>query len=274
MSDRFEDLTRQFAGASTRRSLLKGLGVAVVGATAATVLKPFRAHGVTNTECQPGLAHCGDGCCPAGQQCINPSTGKCACGPANNVACGTGCCPKGDTCSDKTSITCCCPGQTPCGTSCCVGGVACIDRANGFCGCPPGTKACGKGEGTRCCPSTTPCTQSETCGTPRSLGKSYATPCAVGGCNPCCSSLGCPNGQVCSNGCCLAPQGQPCGSGSCGSGQYCDPKGLCQTCTSCETDQDCGSGKICSFTGGSGGCCVCCPSGTRANNCGCVSCGG
>src|SRR4051812_40605979 len=149
------------------------VGGAVVGATAATVLKPFRAHG--QTECPPnkvecsagccckaGLTPCGDNCCPSGLICANAATGRCGCDPSIRTFCGQGCCNKTDTCSDPATVTCCCKGDTPCGTSCCKPGVACINKAQGLCGCPTGTTPCGSGVNLRCCPAGKPCT-SESC---------------------------------------------------------------------------------------------------------------
>src|SRR3954452_13258961 len=119
MAEQFDDIARAMAGARSRRSVLKMMGVAALGAAATTVLKPFRSDAAV---------------CPAGAP-----------------ACGSGCCQKGETCSDPSSVCCCPGGTTPCGTTCCTKGVACVDAKSSTCGCPSGTTPCGSGASLTCC---------------------------------------------------------------------------------------------------------------------------
>ncbi|MBV9412970.1 MAG: hypothetical protein JO148_15365 [Acidimicrobiia bacterium] len=117
--ERFDDLTRAMARPHSRRSVLKAVGVAAAGATAATLLKPFRGQAAV---CPAGVATCGSGCCQKGESCSDPSTG------------------------------CCCPaGTTPCGQTCCSKGIACVDSGSGVCGCPAGTTSCGSAGNLTCC---------------------------------------------------------------------------------------------------------------------------
>ncbi len=120
MTERFDDFTRTMAAPHSRRSVLKAVGVAAVGATAATILKPFR--GQATVGCPTGAPACGQGCCQKGETCSNPSTG------------------------------CCCPaGTTPCGDTCCSKGIACVDSGAGICGCPARTTPCGSAGNLTCC---------------------------------------------------------------------------------------------------------------------------
>jgi hypothetical protein len=118
MADSFDELSRAMASPRSRRGVMKMMMTAAAGATAAAVLRPFRAEAV----CPAGAPVCGSGCCQARESCSDPST------------------------------VCCCPsGTTPCGKSCCRNGVACVDRARGICGCPPGTTPCGNATNLNCC---------------------------------------------------------------------------------------------------------------------------
>jgi hypothetical protein len=119
VTERFDDLARAMAGSHPRRSVLKMMGAAFAGATAATILKPFRSDAAV---------------CPAGAP-----------------ACGSGCCQKGETCSDPASVCCCPAGTTPCGTTCCTKGIACQDSGRGVCGCPSGLTPCGTAANLTCC---------------------------------------------------------------------------------------------------------------------------
>ncbi|MCU1451642.1 MAG: hypothetical protein JWP02_3812 [Acidimicrobiales bacterium] len=162
MNERFDHLSRTLAGSTSRRGALKMIGGALVGAAAATVLRPAQAHAV----CAAGESVCGPNCCPAGVACINPTAGTCGC-PPGRAACGTHCCPnKGDFCAFTTPGGCdaCCPkGTTPCGRFCCNAGSACLDRSRGTCGCPPNTRVCGT-DNPSCCPPDAPCpTDLSTC---------------------------------------------------------------------------------------------------------------
>jgi hypothetical protein len=107
------------AGSHPRRSVLKMMGAAFAGATAATIFKPFRSDAAV---------------CPAGAP-----------------TCGSGCCLKGETCSDPASGCCCPAGTTPCGTTCCTKGIACYDSGRGVCGCPSGLTPCGTAANLTCC---------------------------------------------------------------------------------------------------------------------------
>jgi hypothetical protein len=253
MSEHFEEMSRALARGSSRRSVLKMMGVAVATATAATVLRPFRSDALCETgspvcgetccqpnqvcanastgqcACQAGLTPCGEGCCPKGLICADANTARCGCDPSIRTFCGNGCCNKTDTCSDPATVTCCCKGDTPCGTSCCKSGVACIDVARGLCGCSKGLTPCGSGASLRCCPKGTACPsnlESSGCGlatTGQGQGPGYATQC---GCQIPCGS-GCPSGMVCQGGCCKCAAGI-CGLDCCNLiGECCDSNGCC-----------------------------------------------
>ena len=122
--DRFEEFTKELGGSPTRRGVLKGIGVAVMGGVAATVLKPFRA----------------EASCPAG-----------------TLTCGTTCCQAGGACLSAECNCCCGKSQAVCGNACCVRGVACAYPENSICGCPPGQLSCGSAESLFCCPAGTSC---------------------------------------------------------------------------------------------------------------------
>jgi hypothetical protein len=127
MSDRFDELTRQMAGAMPRRRALRLMGATVAAGAAAVVARPFRGDA--------------NGVCAAGEQ-----------------RCGSACCPSDTFCSSATAQCCCPKGATPCGASCCAKGVACLDAANGVCGCQPRTTPCGTSASPTCCPAGTACT--------------------------------------------------------------------------------------------------------------------
>jgi hypothetical protein len=161
MTKRFDDLSRSLAGSTSRRGVLKLMGAAVVGGTAAAVLRPFHAGGAV---CGSGTTPCGTGCCPAGVACVDPATNKCGC-PAGRAPCGSHCCPnKGDFCAFATPGGCdaCCPrGTTGCDRFCCDAGVACVrdGLGNKVCGCAAGTTSCidsGSGQ-LKCCPGGQAC---------------------------------------------------------------------------------------------------------------------
>ena len=163
MSERFDDLSRNLAGSTSRRGVLKMLGAAVAGATAATVLRPFQASGLL-AACGAGTTPCGTSCCPAGVACVDPNTNRCGCA-AGRASCGTHCCPnKGDFCAFTTPGGCdaCCPkGTTGCDRFCCDAGVACARDGLGtkVCGCPAGTTPCISSANStlRCCPAGEAC---------------------------------------------------------------------------------------------------------------------
>lgn len=161
--DRFEELTRKMGSATSRRSVLRGMGAAVVGGVAATVLKPFRA----------------DAACPAGTS-----------------VCGSACCPAGAACTNRAKSCCCAKGETPCNNACCKAGVACADLANSVCGCPKGTTPCGSGTTLKCCNKGTACTPSNaTCQPVSTFATASSTCCKDVGA----SCVG--NSECCSNFC-------------------------------------------------------------------------
>lgn len=221
MSPRFDDLSRELARPTSRRGVLKLIGGAAAAATAATVLRPFRAQA------------------------------SCA------VPCGSTCCAAGQTCSDAATGCCCASGTTPCGTSCCKSGVACVNASTGLCGCPSGYTQCGRGTSMTCCPSGKACgsagcvpasdlttkSTAKTCSAPLTClnvqnGCESAGNCnGNGGCfcyqtaeggsicqastncaNNCTRSADCPSGQVCIvNTCCgggICVSDVPCTSGT------------------------------------------------------------
>jgi hypothetical protein len=150
MSERFDRLSRTMASDIPRRRLLKMAGVAFAGATAATVLRPFKAKAACCT------VPCGSTCCDPSQVCVDPNRSLCGCASGAGK-CGGLCCDAGETCSDP-NLSCCCPGgTTPCGTNCCNSGVACVDRSRGICGCPSGTTRCGSASNLTCCPAGQSC---------------------------------------------------------------------------------------------------------------------
>ena len=240
MGEHFEEMSRALARGTSRRNVLKMMGTAVAAATAASVLRPFRADAQIDCEtgltpcgeqtccppnhtcanpstgqcqCKAGLTPCGDNCCPSGLVCADANTGRCGCNPSIMTFCGNGCCNKTDTCSDPATVTCCCKGQTPCGTSCCNPGVTCLSVAGGICGCPKRTTPCGTGASMICCPAGTACSGNpEQPGcypatTGQGQGPGYATACSST-CVPCTSGF-CPFGPAqCVNGCCTCVQ--PC----------------------------------------------------------------
>ena len=90
--DRFDELTKDLAGAKNRRGFLKGLvsaGLAAVGA--GTVLS-----GVARAACPPLTAPCGTSACCSieTQQCC---PGGVCCG-ITQTCCGTQCCGLGSRC--------------------------------------------------------------------------------------------------------------------------------------------------------------------------------
>src|SRR5436309_1470854 len=58
LTERFDDLARAMAGSHPRRSVLKMMGAAFAGATAATIFKPFRSDAAV---CPAGAPTCGSG---------------------------------------------------------------------------------------------------------------------------------------------------------------------------------------------------------------------
>lgn len=214
MTDRFDDLTRAMAKPASRRSALKVIGATMAAADGAVVLRPFQSEAVT---------------CPAG-----------------SPVCGQGCCPKGGTCVDPTNSCCCPKGATPCGTNCCASGVACIDRTRGLCGCPAGTTPCGTGANLTCCPAGQACSPTSNC--PTAVSFNTATACISGTTTTTtasiCSTAGdlcgpqpppCPNNPTCS---CVTRAGS--GAPVCGDST--------QLSAGCTTDADCTSGSVCIHT--------------------------
>ena len=72
MSERFEDISRQLAGTTSRRGVLKMFGAAAGAAVVANVLKPFRGSAgavcggagvVQPAPCAAGQTPCGPCCC-------------------------------------------------------------------------------------------------------------------------------------------------------------------------------------------------------------------
>lgn len=164
--DRFEEFTKELGRTPTRRGVLKGIGVAVAGGVAATVLKPFRGEAVTS--------------CPDGKG-----------------VCGTACCDAGAPCASAQRSCCCGTGQTACGTACCVAGVSCADKANSICGCPAGRAPCGTGFNLKCCAAGTACSSTNaTCLPVANFNTTAKTcPCHNVG-EPCRRAADCCSGQA------------------------------------------------------------------------------
>ena len=167
--DRFEEFTKELGGSPTRRGVLTGIGVAVVGGVAATVLKPFRA----------------EASCPAG-----------------TLTCGTACCPAGAACNSAQRSCCCGKSQAVCGQACCVRGVACADRANSICGCPSGRVPCTATGKLTCCAAGTACSSTNgTCQPVASFNTTASTCCSLQG--ESCTNTECCSGLTCVSGHCL-----------------------------------------------------------------------
>jgi hypothetical protein len=73
----FDELTKDLAGAKSRRGFLKGLlGAAGLAAAATGALMPLSASAAPN-NCPPGRSFpCGTGCCPNGMKCVGKPGAK------------------------------------------------------------------------------------------------------------------------------------------------------------------------------------------------------
>jgi hypothetical protein len=248
VSERFEELSRSLAGPVPRRRALKTFGIALGGAVAATVVKPFRSDALvactgatagpsTNGVCPAGTTPCGPCCCNAGIACLDRTSGACGC-PSGQSKCGGGCCS--GTCADPSTNCCCASGTTPCGPACCQKGVACVDRTTGMCGCPSGTTPCGKGGVLTCCPAGQACgPNSSSCPPPNTTVKRCGcTQTAVS-----CTS----DAQCCSGFCGPSKSGGACGcrnDSECPSGFFCyTPEAFCVR--GCGSSADCPPGWSC-----------------------------
>lgn len=210
MNQRFDGLTRAMATGHSRRSVLKMIGGAAAAATAATVLKPFRASGVAATcsgptnlgasPCAAGTTPCGPCCCQAGIACLNNTNGVCGC-PSGTTQCGSACCQKGTACANASTSTCataavsCTQGQAPCGKSCCSAtGQVCVSGTCTACIASGGSCAAGAS----CCTAGQACInnicQSSTCSPYLGACASYVE-CCSGTCGQNCGCIA--NGKTC-----------------------------------------------------------------------------
>jgi hypothetical protein len=143
VGERFEGLSRTMAGPSTRRGVLKMLGMTLGAGAVAVVLKPFRGDasdgvvcsgGTTagHIPCAAGTTRCNQCCCKSGVACVNASTSTCGC-PAGTTTCGKTCCKGGVACASAATSACtgtanavaCTGAGTPCGSICCSSGQSC-----------------------------------------------------------------------------------------------------------------------------------------------------
>lgn len=244
MTERFDELSRQVAGAPTRRGVLKMIGAAFGAAAAVTVLKPARATafscGPNAVPCGAGTTPCGICCCKAGVACRDASASLCGCA-AGAQPCGSSCCAKGETCSDPANAFCCPAGTTPCGKACCRKGVACTSQSTSTCGgqvaaCLAPRAICGS----VCCDVGQTCVAG-TCVSCTCTAENAA--CAAGGsgctCHERCengigSGFACTNGQT-NNQTCFV-------SSACPAGYFCSETAgdkCVQSCPGCPTCSGC-----------------------------------
>jgi len=255
-SNDFDELTKKLAKPTSRRGVLKILGVGTAGG----VLAALGIRGSTDAAPSSGPAQ-------LGEQCKQGGTGKFACDADNHLTCvqitgASRCeCATGFVdCGDGTCRTDCSAPQTcPEGTRTCNNGT-CItcDTANNFtfdpvnctCTCSTGTEFC-NGTCVAACPSgqvrQTDCTcgcsaGTETC-TPTGGSEACYAICPAGQERKADCTCGCPTGQVFCNGQCFNPSDQC---------TACGNKVFNSSCCSCENPgQPSGTckGEICTAAG-------------------------
>jgi hypothetical protein len=211
MSHGFDELSRELARPTSRRGVLKMIGGAAAAATAATLVRPFRAEAA----------------CPSGAP-----------------VCGTGCCAAGETCTDPSSGCCCASGTTPCGPACCKSGIACVDAASGICGCPAGYTSCGRGSNLTCCPAGKACGSTSCVPASNLSSKSTAKQCGGRACGTTCWTCGGDfNASLCGSSgpfhyclCGTPTEGGPC---FCFGSFQCGDFGTCSASTDCPTGFKC-----------------------------------
>lgn len=246
-SERFDQLSRDLAGATTRRRLLRGLFGAV---TAGTVFSPVIAEaGTKPSKCLPAGSTC-----KMDKQCCN---GKCCNGKCCDYLCCNGkCCSygqvclSGDCCSNTCGPTICLPDQ-----------YTCCDPATGFyANLTSDSNNCGKCG--NICPQDTTCISGYCqCNDPSKIlcngicvdPKTDNNHC--GGCSPCQTT------QICCNGLCIDPKTDDLNCGQCSfvcldshccNGTCCGARTpTCCGGTTCVNtdidDQNCGTcGNVCS----------------------------
>jgi hypothetical protein len=227
VSERFEDISRQLAGTTSRRGVLKMFGMAAAGAVAASVFKPFRGEAsvvcsgpgsAQAAPCLAGQTPCGSCCCTKGVACLDASTGKCGC-PPKTTPCGDACCNKGVACASVANSTCsgtgnvnsCNTGGPVCGDTCCPADQCCN---SGVCGtCVPPSVCTSGGD---ICTSAPACPGSATCSCVTRAGS--GTPVCVdttGGPTGACTSDADCSGNICtSNSCTSNLCYPPCSTGA------------------------------------------------------------
>jgi hypothetical protein len=245
---RFDDLTRGLTGGHSRRGVLKGLGVAALGAAGLGRFARADAASGGNSAC----AHFCTASFPPGPArgaCVSDAAhgaGVCyGCGPAAPAGSGAQLC--GGVCVDPTSnLSNCGACGTVCATDVANASPTCV---NGVCGftCGGGLTACG-----------------DVC-------VDLTTVSNCGGCGNVCSGDDC-NAPVCAaTGCGLTPTNE---GGSCNGGAGTCNAGVCvanpTTCVGitpgtpqCASDAECGPGQACQ----NGGCFTLCPDGSCDQSC-------
>jgi hypothetical protein len=211
---RFDDLTRALARGTSRRAILKALGLAVAGGVV-PALGPKLAWAQGNRACAQFCAQVFGADTPAAGQCTSEAAqgrGLCyTCGPASAGGTKPICCPQNSSgqCTSYSTATCC---TTPAAPTC----------VNGQCGCGTGP-ACLAGQVCAHGACARVCTHDADCG---------GCTCARGVCVQCS-----PPGQSCNPFAPICPTGMRCVSSCVGSGYVCR-----QICTE---DANCPMGEIC-----------------------------
>lgn len=152
----FEELSRQVAGASTRRQALRyfaaAAGTAVFTFSSATPALAGRCR-KNNQPCRESAECCSKFC--------DPVTGRCGGCDAGTVACGGTCvdaCAPPKALNPATCVCECLQGTAPCGDTCCSTFQVCCFQ-NSFC-CPPLTSCCGTSQ---CCSGAQVCQSNDCC---------------------------------------------------------------------------------------------------------------
>ena len=211
---RFDDLTRLMATSTSRRQVLKALGVSLAGAFAALV--PSRVV-ADQPEGNDDCAHFCRAVFPPGEERGVCTSTAARAVPDNLCAqCGA---DATRLCPGETTTRCCPPGKVCCGaTACCEPGQHCCPAQDKCVTCPPGTTF-----------NATTCACEGGCANPRRCGsvcgpRCLCVPTAEGGsiCSKeatcpsgtCASSADCDDGEFCARTCC--PQElicvRPCGT--------------------------------------------------------------
>jgi hypothetical protein len=248
-----DDLAREIGSQVPRRSVLGALG----GLAALLAAPKLGADAKKKKKkCKGGKKKCGKKCIAADQCCTSADCGArgncvggaCVC-PTGQKPCNGGCIPQASRCQNSecgasqtcTNGTCTCPGnQTKCGAACIESGLCC---PSGECpagqSCEDETCWCNAADGiwcdARCCDAS----KGEVC-----TSNAASSTCAGGGCQliDWCN--------VTENSVCRDSPTEYCvcitSFGPLGETPACvDALTLGDSCDSCETDDECGSGFVC-----------------------------